>query len=100
MFSTGDCRVSINFTAAEDGPGCRGHQTYREANLRSIGRKLIADIQRSKSLVPAQSKTEAAINYLGQAHANVYGKMPRIALWPFRQDLVPLSKSVDDRMND
>ena len=65
-----------------------------------LAKELIADVQRTLSHVPAQNKTEAAINYLKKAYAHAYGKKPRIALWPFRRDLIPISKIVADQVND
>ena len=65
-----------------------------------LAKELIADIRRTTKLRPARNRTEEAIQYFKKTYAYVYGKKARIALWPFRQDLIPLSKDIADRMND
>ncbi len=49
---------------------------------------------------PARTKTEAAINYFKKAYAYADGRKLRLAIWPFRQDRLPVSKEIADQLND
>jgi len=64
-----------------------------------LARELLSDIARMVESPPARTQTEAAINYFKKPYAYAAGPKLRLAIWPFREDRLPLPKEIADQFN-
>jgi len=72
----------------------------QDPSFQRLAQELVQGMNESLTRLPARNKTEAAIAYFKKTYAYAAGHKPRVAVWPFRQDLVPVDKEDADALND
>ncbi|MEG3619794.1 DUF4384 domain-containing protein [Magnetovibrio sp. PR-2] len=71
----------------------------RKQAIERIATEILKGIEASQSVVSGSDIFDAASTYYSRIMAQVQKKKPRIAVWPFKKDEIPISKDLADELN-